>query len=314
MYLMYHYTAFTSKEVTTNERIQHLWRYEVLDEAVKFPFLMHGLLAVSALHLADKDPHSTAEYLPLSIHHQNLAISSFRNALAQITKENCHAVFAQAAVVSMSCKLFSCIKARRNPPYLPSLDDIIEPFILTRGVGEVVGVASAWIREGPLAPMVDGHEVPNAEHVELPLATKTHIQNLRDLFHRSVDDAEDLGALLEAMAALERIYKELAICDPEVVLNPGTVWKWPNLSPTEYMTLLRQHHPHALLLYAHFASLSRVHNRYWYFRDWGAQAVAVVTAALPPELQSWIQYPDFLKDREVLLVDRSFNLREASGC
>jgi hypothetical protein len=258
---MYHYSAFTCKELATNATIRHLWQYEVLDEAVKYPFLMHGLLAISAMHLADKDPDSTADYLPLSIHHQNLAISSFRNALTRITEENCHAVFAQAAVVSMSCKLFSCIKARRHPPYMPSIDDILEPFILTRGVGEVVGVAGEWIKKGPMAAMLYGHQVPNAEHFELPLTTRTHFENMRDLFHRTVDDAKDLAALLDAMAQLKRIYQELAMWNQEVVFNPGTVWKWPNMSPPEYVLLLRQHHPQALLLYAHFAMLSGVHDK-----------------------------------------------------
>lgn len=300
MYLMYHYSTFTCKELATDVTIRQLWQYEVLNEALKYPFLMHGLLAISALHLADKDPDSTAEYLPLLIHHQNMAISSFRNALARITKENCHAVLARAVVVSMSCKLFSCIEARRYPPYMPPLDDIIEPFILTRGVGEVIGAAAEWIKKGPLGPMLIGHRGPNAEQFELPLATKTHFQNMRDLFHRSVDVAKDLAALLEAIAGLERIYWELTMGDKKAILNPGTVWKWPNTSPAEYMLLLRQHHPQALLLYAHFTMLSEVYDKYWYFRYWGTQAVAVIRATLPPELQSWIQYPDFLKEKEAL--------------
>lgn len=294
MYLMYHYSAFTSKELAQTDVIRHIWQYDVLDEAVKHPFLMHGILALSALHLADKDPESADEYLPLSIQHQNLAISAFRNALARITQDNCNAVFAQAAVVSMSCKLFSCIKARRHPPYMPSLEDIIEPYTLTRGVGEVVGVANHWLRKGPFAPMLQAHEIPEAKDFELPPSTISHFESMRDLFRQTVENGQELAALFEALAELERIYKETAYWKVRVHLNPGTMWKWPSFTPKEYMTLLRLHHPQALLVYAHFVMLSALHNTYWYFRDWGTQAVTVVTASLPPELQGWVQIPEYV--------------------
>lgn len=300
LYLMFHYSASTSKELTPDETISHLWQYEIPTIAEKHPFLIHGLLAISALHLADEEPASMAEFLPLSMHHQNLAISSFRDQLSRITEENCDALFAQAVVVSMSCKLFSFIKAQRHSLQMPSVDDIIKPFLLTRGVGEVVAAAAQWIRAGPLAPMLYGHSMPNADHFQLPASTKIHFQNLRQHFQSTVLDSEDLAAIMKSMDDLERIYQELTLWEREVVLNPGTVWKWPNSTPVEYARLLQQHHPQALLLYAHFVMLSGIHSMYWYFRDWGNQAVTVIAASLPSDLRDMIQYPELLRAKIAL--------------
>jgi hypothetical protein len=297
MYLMHHYTAFTSKELSQSDAITHLWQHEALDLAVKHPFLMHGLLAISALHLASKEPESAKEFLPLSIHHQNLAISAFRSQLSHINEGNCHALFAQAAVVSISSKVFSCIKSRGNPHLLPPLDDIIEPYMLTRGVGEVVGTARQWIQKGPMAPMLYGHTVLKADHFKLSPSTQSHFENLRAHFQKTVNDGKDRASLLEATSMLESIYREVSLWKQEVIHNPGTIWKWPNMTPLKYMLMLRQHHPQALLLYAHFVMLSHVHNTYWYFKDWESQALTVIAAALPAEIQPMIQYPDFLREK-----------------
>ena len=301
MYLMYHYSTYTGPDLAMTPELRIIWRNTIPEEAAKHPFLMHGILAISAMHLADKDPSSTNEFLPLSIHHQNLAISSFRTALTAITEENCTALFAQAAILSISCKLFSCIKARRQPPFRPSLDDIIEPYILTRGVGEVVGVAQHWIAKGPLQEFLHIHEAPRTSSAEQSATIKLHFENMRELFRRSVADATQLTALLESTDVLQKIWQELERCEPNTEINPGVVWKWPNRTPLEYTIMLRQYHPQALFLYAHFVMLSKLHDGYWYFRDWGSQAVGTVSAALPAEMRQLILYPDFLDNRNLNL-------------
>ena len=297
MYLMYHYSTSTCKDLPMSPNTAPVWQFTIPQEAAKHPFLMHGLLAVSAMHLAYKDPSSTAEFLPLSMHHQNLAISSFRTALLSITEENCNALFAQAAVLSISCKLFSCIKARGQPPYMPTLDDIIEPYVLTRGVGEVVSVAQHWIEKGPLEMFLHAHEPPLDGTAELSGVTQLVFENIRELFRRSVSETAQLSTLIDAATVLQQIYEEIEVCDPSVFINPGVVWKWPNRAPANYMKMLQQHHPYALFLYAHFVALSKLHNERWYFRDWGSQAVTVVVAALPAELRELVRYPDFLESR-----------------
>jgi hypothetical protein len=250
---------------------------------------MHGLLAISALHLADKEPASAAEYLPLSIHHQNLAISSFRSALVAISEENCHAVFAQASVISMSSMFLACVRSRVDPNYEPSVDEFIEPYLLTRGIGEVVAAARDWIISGPLAVMLDGHIVPDVDHCTIPYAVQSHFDNIRDKFRRSFPDEEELTALLEALASLEHIYKELSTGLKGWEDNPGLVWKWPSATPQSYTSKLRLHHPGALVLYAHFAILSRKYDSNWFHRGWSDLAVTTISNALSPEWRALIK-------------------------
>jgi len=273
----------------TNTNLRPLWQHDILEQAVKYPFLMHGLLAVSALHLADKEPGAAAEYLPLSIHHQNLAISSFRSALLAISEENCHALFAQASVISMSAMFLACVRSRVDPNYAPSLDEFIEPYLLTRGIGEVVGVAQDWIAKGPLAVMLEGHVVPDADHYSIPYAVQSHFNNIRDRFRHNFQDEGELSALFEALAALEMIHKELAKGLKGWDNNPGMVWKWPNTTSQGYMSLLRNHHPGALVLYAHFATLSRRYDSHWYHRGWSDLAVSTISNSLPPEWRGLIK-------------------------
>lgn len=288
MYLMHHYSVYTSSELSTTN-LQPLLQHDVFKQAAKHPFLMHGLLAISALHLADKEPASAAEYLPLSIHHQNLAISSFRSALVAISEENCHAVFAQASVISMSSMFLACVRSRVDPHYEPSVDEFIEPYILTRGIGDVVATARDWIIKGPLAVMLDGHVLPNVEHTTIPYAVQSHFDNIRDKFRNSFQDEEELSALLDALASLEYICKELATGMKGSEDNPGLVWKWPFATSHSYTSRLRMHHPGALVLFAHFATLSRKYNSNWFHRGWSDLAVTTISNALSPEWRAFIK-------------------------
>ncbi len=288
MYLMYHYSVYTSSELSTTN-LRPLLQHDILKQAAKHPFLMHGLLAISALHLADKEPASAAEYLPLSIHHQNLAISSFRPALVAICEENCHAVFAQASVISMSSMFLTCVRSRVDPNYEPSVDEFIEPYLLTRGIAEVVVAAQNWIIGGPLVVMLGGHVVPDVEHCTIPYAVQSHFDNIRDKFRHSFQDEEELPALLEALASLEHIYKELTVGSKGSEDNPGLVWKWPAATPHNYTSKLRLHHPGALVLYAHFAILSRKYDHNWFHKGWSDLAVTTISNALSPEWQALIK-------------------------
>jgi len=288
MYLMYHFSVYTSSELAATN-LRPLWQHDILKQATKHPFLMHGLLAMSALHLADKEPEFATEYLPLSIHHQNLAISSFRPALLAISEENCHAVFAQASVISMSSMFLACVRSRVDQNYEPSVDEFIEPYLLTIGIAEVVAAATNWIIKGPLAVMLDGHVVPNVDHSIIPYEVQSHFDNIRDKFRHNFKDEEELSALLKALGSLEYICKELVTGFKGCEDNPGMVWKWTSTVPHSYTSILRTHHPGALVLYAHFAILSKKYDSNWFHRGWSDLAVTTISNALSPEWRALIK-------------------------
>ena len=59
---MHHYSNNVAKaHHGRGERVLHLWSEHIPAEAVKHPFLMHGLLALSALHVAFLRPSESVK-------------------------------------------------------------------------------------------------------------------------------------------------------------------------------------------------------------------------------------------------------------
>jgi hypothetical protein len=72
------------------------WRDQIPIMALRFPFLMRGILALSALHLAKStlNRNTRNRYLRTAAYHQDLAIPEYRSTLLDVTKENAVAVIA----------------------------------------------------------------------------------------------------------------------------------------------------------------------------------------------------------------------------
>ncbi|KAK5187947.1 hypothetical protein LTR16_009117, partial [Cryomyces antarcticus] len=84
-----------------------------------------------------------------------------------------------------------------------SIDDIVELFVLTRGVREVVKPSTVWINNGPLKPMLYGHVFPEFAERALPDSLQLHFDDLRDMVRDHRIDLAVQRFCVEALAELE---------------------------------------------------------------------------------------------------------------
>lgn len=107
---MYHYTRALS-QIGAREQVVHLWCDYIPQQALKHAFLMHGLLAFAALHLALIKPESSVKYLQLCDRHQAIALQKFRSVLSSpeaFDSELADALFALSVTLSLSSMARSC--------------------------------------------------------------------------------------------------------------------------------------------------------------------------------------------------------------
>ena len=111
--LMHHYSSNVFRAgLGTRKQVEYLWQEYIPQQALKHTFLMHGLLALSALHLAYRNPTTSTRYLQLCDKHQSIALSSFRTSLsADMTQDLADALFALASTISVSSMARSCAVA-----------------------------------------------------------------------------------------------------------------------------------------------------------------------------------------------------------
>lgn len=83
-----------------------VWQVFVPHEALKFDYLMNGILSMAAMHLATDECTKPAEYIKLGSQHQDSAFTSFRASLNNIDRDNRHAMFA-FSIIAMTFAIAS---------------------------------------------------------------------------------------------------------------------------------------------------------------------------------------------------------------
>lgn len=127
--LLHHYISTGGLSLSSEDRQHELWLTVIPHLAfgrVRFfhrpvrthvliqeqESLMHGMLALSALHLAHLHADKKHEYAAQSARHQEIAISRLQNVLFDVTEENCteHFILAYMVMIFTFCSIGSPIE------------------------------------------------------------------------------------------------------------------------------------------------------------------------------------------------------------
>ena len=191
---MHHYTT-TLDHLGVRESILPLWRHYIPQEAIKHSFLMHGLLALAAIHLAHLKPGSSSRYLQACDKHQAIALETFRSILlSPFDTELADALFAFSGVLPVSSMARSC-----TPSESATLDmnAVTELFMLTRGVKHVLQLSRDHIKDGPLGAMLEIQPYPDDAGVQLPHSISSSFESIRQMLNTYGMDEESLYARLK---------------------------------------------------------------------------------------------------------------------
>jgi hypothetical protein len=99
---MDHFITHTWLTLAPDESTRQMWRDIVPQLAYQHEFLMHALLACTALHIAYLNPDQRSEFIIKARTHQDHAMPLFRAAVPSVESENCDAVSVFARLVSMT--------------------------------------------------------------------------------------------------------------------------------------------------------------------------------------------------------------------
>jgi hypothetical protein len=150
MELMHHFITSTFRTISMSsagDETDRIWQIEVPKQAFAHNvFLLHHILALSSYHLAYLQPERRQMYSLRASHHQSLGVRGMRIALGSITPDNCHALFISASV------LFLCALAASSGAQ-PTVDDLIDVFLLVKGIGSVLQSSDAVLRSGPFSSL-----------------------------------------------------------------------------------------------------------------------------------------------------------------
>ncbi|KFY16827.1 hypothetical protein V492_01067 [Pseudogymnoascus sp. VKM F-4246] len=321
--LLHHYTISTCFTISD----LRCWQTAVPSIAVSYPFLMHCILATAARHLAYLRPTQPDAYIAASDKHHHLGLSGYREALTEITQENCHA----CAAYTLMLNVYAWTSFHGSGSFfLPDLDsdsapNKVELITILRGGNAVMSVARQWVLVGPLSaiyvPWVNWEKDPNISRLPsvqsllsrtddspiLPHEDDARLERLAALWAAPSSDlpsppASHGGApsgpapltpearqvLFEVLFHLRRIFV-ISVADNGIEAQAATL-SWSIIVSDAYIGAVQQRSPPALVLLAHYCILLKRSGERWWIEGKAEELLGKIKRILEANGEGWMQW------------------------
>ena len=258
---------------------------------LEYPFMMHGLLALSALHMANLQPNRHAELIAKAALHEQHALPVFRTALSNLTKENSHAVFAFSALVVHYAQAIAIQPADAEISGQSAGDILPAWFCLIRGMKSLLHKMWPWLEDGPFSSLFQHRGPP----IDCTLnSDDDHFTALLPLFSLSSSrTAEKEEDLLICRAALQELRREAALpSSPHHTIGTKVApLIWPIVVSEEYIQLVLSGFPEALVILAYFCVLLRQAESSWHLQHQAERILEAITQRLDMSWTPWLEWP-----------------------
>ncbi|KAK3368379.1 hypothetical protein B0H63DRAFT_75701 [Podospora didyma] len=270
MTLMHHYATDTCKHLFMGSWQVQLWQYDIPALAASHVVLLHGILAVTAIHYAGRENATPAQRdlcATRSLHHHSLSLPRFQAMVASASAETAPVIVAYAVLLGLWVYAFPQVAADENDDEHQSLGDILTMIQAMRGARAVLNLYRDAITQSPMRVFVTNPppspfllSPEKFEDDDRVSRVRQALYYLRDqvLHHESDKDA----------AQQLQIY-----LDRYVAKGPGhnnrLAAAWIARVGDDYWARLRGGQPHAVLVFAYSALLVRAsEHECWWMSGW----------------------------------------------
>ncbi|GKZ35092.1 hypothetical protein AbraIFM66950_005642 [Aspergillus brasiliensis] len=281
--LMMQWCNSTHKSVSRGEHTDHIWRSRASEEAIRHPFLMHGLLALSSLHIArtTQDVQRRPIYLSTAVAHQTQALALFRERLSNINSSNAKAMFAFAGIVVIYT--FGLPHAPESSDPWANVDDLIQIFTLARGIQHILKQATSVIKSDEWRVIF---QVEDLDEGYLKDA-QSSLERLHEVNNAcgAQDDTHDTTVYDYALVRLSEM-----LAEARSGLSPvSTSCRWAIRQLPEFMEILRDRKPLALVILAYHCVVFHRMRGVWYVGDRGSRVARALWEVLDDEWRPLIE-------------------------
>ncbi|KAK5797377.1 hypothetical protein VI817_003668 [Penicillium citrinum] len=281
--LMHKFSTETFRSLCVSASELEVWQTSVPNLALKHEFLMNGILALAAMHIASSLESSDAlKYLDIGLQRYNRSLKPFRDAIDSLTSQNCDAVFAHSIIMT-AIGIASPRLTEIRDENLSMTESMVVVFELLQGVKKIiqVGVGQSWIN----LELFSRGEFWKNSSTSLDTDTESAMVQLERLNDEIMTGiyASQHQINREIIAHLRHCYTKFKI-EPE----PAPVLAWLAAVRKEFVESLRCRHPFSLLILMYWGVLlGELDGRRWWARDAGRALVTELLGALRPGDPRW---------------------------
>ncbi|KAL4935335.1 hypothetical protein BDV06DRAFT_234421 [Aspergillus oleicola] len=261
-----------------------VWQIYLVDEALVSPPLMHGILAVSALHLALSEQHHQALYLETATAHKGQALHYLREGLGHVTPENAKPMMGLSALVVAYAFGSALTDTEISDVDKPSLDALNNVFVLCRGVQEIRNATYSVLSHSNFGPLFNLGDpslaIPN--HIK---SSFDHLDQLNAKFLQHENhDAATYSHVIQCMRGLAGH----ALTQPNSMTMAAG---WAIRATPEYLRYLQAKEPFALVVHAHYCAFLHLARGNCFLQHWGRSVLEDIISLLDETWKSYTVWP-----------------------
>lgn len=260
----------------------------IFKSAVVSPYLMDELLAFSALHLStlQSDAAEKQRYHNLAQQLQTRALTHFNAARQSVNEENCTPMFLFSSFLGMHL-FFDAMNSHHD--FTECLDKFVGFLNLHRGVRSITGRSWQFLSQTELRQILGPIEMVDQSQSALPEADNDCDKLLRLLNSDESLSPTSLRACCTAVGSLKWVWNQHGALPKPYPTH--VILAWPLLIHPDYIDLLRQRRPEALIILAHWAVLLYDDRDFWLFGNAGLFFIESITRYLGTYWDPWMDGP-----------------------
>ncbi|KAF7589976.1 hypothetical protein BBP40_003467 [Aspergillus hancockii] len=281
--LMIQWCTATYRSISRNKAVEWIWHAVIPREAMRHPFLMHGILALSALHLAFTSSGATKEsYLVTARSHRSQARIGLAKVQDNVNESNSQAVFALVnilVVFAFALPLTTEPLEEQTP-----LDELCEVFRLTRASTDTITTAFDLVSEGEMEQLVQVDDRPPLMPDTSRLAIMSLSRmNMRLAIQKPEHEKEVYDTAIQHLGtSLDKLAR-----GGEIMI---VAFEWIFQIPPRFIDLLRERQPFALIVLAHYAVIMHSLRGHWWVGEWAARLISQIGQHLCAESKQSINW------------------------
>ena len=313
LHLMQNWSARTFKTVRLGKDRKDIWHEIIPGIALNHHFLMHGILAFSALHLAYLYPDQSSTFIMRATLHHTVAITTFREQLMNMSRDNCLAAFAFSSLLSLYS--FASLKSS-NIAMLTEGNEIVEWFTLAKGVYSATKDHLGDILNSPLYPLlsidVQSFASPGKtgdNEVDKHIDSLYWLAETEEVDHQLLRDPAP-GYPLTTLAFDSPDYNPESILETykfsvrhlqrcfytayrrrDKMCEVSNVLLWAAIVPRSFVDLIAQRQPKALVIVAYYCVLLNQLEDSWWMEGCAHSLLRFIDDCLPEQWKYWLAWP-----------------------
>ncbi|KAJ5887505.1 hypothetical protein N7495_007546 [Penicillium taxi] len=272
--LMHKFSTETYQSLAISESEKYIWQITIPRLGLKHQFLMNGLLALASLHLATSaEPAEALVYYDRGLLFYDQSLAPFRNAIENISPQNCDATFSHSIVMIAINIASAGVRAKRDEGS-SILENIVDLVGLLQGVKKILQVSHSWLH----IQLFSQGEFWNKTTTELDADTEAALTQLATL-----NDEIMIGIDTSQHPIYKEIISHLRHCYVKFVhsSDPAPVMSWLASVEKEFVESLRYRQPFSLLILMYWGVLLLgLHGKRWWAHDSGRLLLSELLEAL----------------------------------